>query len=191
MLSHKTLSNLVFLYHTPDITDSDSPEGFQFEESDEEQDLEDDEDEPSEQKGREIFEKTEVDDDFFSLRKMEKFLDAEDKKFESGRDNSRDDDIDYFGDIHSSSGEEMEDSDEDEVQGKSARHLKYSGYFNGLELESADNANRNHDAAGNETNVAKDESQFQKQQKLISKKISVLEGKSLEKAEWRMTGIEQ
>lgn len=95
--------------------DLDEDEAY---DEDQEKSINDSEQE-QENKENKIFEKTEVDDDFFSLRQMEKFLDAEESENKTVKS---DDDIDYFNDFPSTDEEEngfFEDNNSDAINGDS------------------------------------------------------------------------
>lgn len=132
-----------------------------------------------------------MDDDFFSLRRMEKFLEEEDRKFETQQKEPNDDDIDYFEDVLSSADEEDSDREDDDGDEKSTRHLKYSDYFDDPDSLKTTDSSQIASKSGGVTglaNAGKDESRFEKHQKLLAKKIAVLEDKSLTQAEWQMRG---
>jgi len=140
-------------------------------------------------------EKTKVDDDFFSLRQMEKFLLSQ-ESIPANTDSN--DEIDYFDEIPSDSdgGDDFNGhifGDDDEVEHitggyvsevdsdknspeikRSARSIKYNQFFLN---EAADNILKH--------NMM---SKFEKQQTAMSKKIEALEEEALGEKEWQMQG---
>ena len=142
---------------------------------------------------QDVFEKTAVDDDFFSLRQMEKFLLAQESVTTTKTD---DDEIDYFNEIpfddedqdhlHEdifTDDEEMGDVGSDAEVGsieafsdakQSSRHLKYDQFF----------SDKNADPVSKKKTMTK----LKKQQLAMSKKIEVLEEQALGEKEWQMQG---
>ncbi|XP_039267946.2 U3 small nucleolar ribonucleoprotein MPP10-like [Styela clava] len=165
-------------------------EGFHFEES-EGDDEETEEEEEDFNQHDVVTEQTEVDDDFFSLRKMEKFLEDEDRKYELEQKKPVEGDIDYFEDIPSDGISSSEDENEEySSKIKSSRNLKYSDYFD-EPISSIKNRNENiSETEIDDRNNAQDQKQshFEKHQKQISQKIGILEERALAPAEWQMTG---
>ncbi|XP_076806714.1 U3 small nucleolar ribonucleoprotein MPP10-like [Clavelina lepadiformis] len=143
-----------------------------------------------------VEEATEVDDEFFSLRQMEKFLDKEEIEHPPAKDS--DDEIDYFNDIPSSddeqgfpddesaSEEDFHDGNFDEDTDKvSARQLKYEDFFlNKPTTKAKPKINDKADKIIDDTLS----SNHAKQQVKISKKIKTLEEKALGEADWQMKG---
>ena len=144
-----------------------------------------------ESKSKTVFEKTPVDDDFFSLRQMEKFLVSQESTLEKNTNNTKENEIDYFNDIPSDDDmegiDEAEDGFEDvEVLSdnstesdhnettQSARTLKYDQYFQ---------TKRDENFSENKTL-----SKFEKQQLAASKRIDALEKQALEEKDWQMQG---
>lgn len=155
--------------------DSEEETGFVFEETDE--DFVDVEQYP------ELYKRTEVDDEFFSLRKMESVLDDQEREVE-GVSKDTDDEIDYFEDVPS-----------DEDGSRKSRHLEYVDYFEPPSKTSQEDPSKvkksvhfQEDYNVDRTDAAKAKlSSYEKSRDKIDKKIEIIHKNMLDKT-WQMQG---
>nr|CAB3263931.1 U3 small nucleolar ribonucleoprotein protein MPP10-like [Phallusia mammillata] len=169
-----------------DLSDDDKQESTENEEENSES--VDEGENMSHSAEEEFYEKTIVDDDFFSLRQMEKFLDTQETVPSGGGEGNN---IDYFDDIPStddegelSAGEMSDDEnnklDESEEDHVSARQLKYQDFFHDaiepVEMEES------------KTVETKPSRNVGKQNDRLVQKIEKLEEKALAEPDWQMKG---
>ena len=140
-----------------------------------------------------------LEDQFFRIDEMEKFLDAEDRKVtKPSEDNEDDDDVDYFG-------SDFEDEDEEGLN--ELKKIKYKDYFdpvtgtiNEEEIDDTNNfRNENsQDLLKSDSELDDDESEKEDLGEIksshelktmrLQKKIKAMEENALEVKPWQMTG---
>ena len=165
------------------------------------------------EKVEEVFEKTEVDDDFFSLRQMEKFLESQETK----KQGDSDDDVDYFDELPSDDSDDddggFDDDDDDDASDIKGDDVD-DDFANNDEQSSSDeiaddkiikeekkqsardvkydqffsSVKNVGNLSSKDDNVVEKMSKFEKHKLKMSRRIEVLEEQALAEKDWQMKG---